>query len=116
MAALRSSFFGVSDRDIVAYALSGGGLFLGDVDEDKPGALALAPAIRLLDRAHQERRHGTVPALLERLYDETRIVAALTGTRRVEAQIANLEKVAALAREATLTRAGSMLQGPRPGG
>ena len=41
-----------------------------------------------------------MPALLERLYDETRILAALTGSRRGEAQVANLEKVAALAREA----------------
>jgi ATP-dependent helicase/nuclease subunit A len=104
VAALRSSFFGVSDRDIVSYSVSGGELRLGEVDEEKPGALALAPAIRLLDRSHKERRHGMVPALLERLYDETRILAALTGTRRGEAQIANLEKVAALAREATLTR------------
>ena len=104
VAALRSSFFGVSDRDIVAYALSGGALRLGVVEEEKPGAPALGPALRLLVRNHEERRHGTVPALLERLYDETRILAALTGTRRGEAQIANLEKVAALAREATLTR------------
>jgi ATP-dependent helicase/nuclease subunit A len=104
VAALRSSFFGVSDRDIVAYALSGGALSLGEVDEEKPGAPVLGPALRLLVRNHEERRLGTVPALLERLYDETRILAALTGTRRGEAQKANLEKVVALAREATLTR------------
>ena len=41
-----------------------------------------------------------MPALLERLYDRTRVLAALTGTRRGEARIANLEKVAALARQA----------------
>ena len=105
VAALRSSFFGVSDRDIVAYALSGGGLSLGEVDEEKPGARRPGPRDRACSTA-ATRNDGTatVPALLERLYDETRILAALTGTRRGEAQIANLEKVAALAREATLTR------------
>ena len=105
VAALRSSFFGVSDRDVVVYALGGGRLALdAPVDEEKPGAPALAPALRVLRRFHEERRHGTVPALLERLFEETRVLAALTGTRRGEAQIANLEKVLALAREATLVR------------
>ena len=101
VAALRSSFFGVSDRDIVAYSLSGGPLWAGAIDEARPGAPAIAPAMRLLDELHQRRRHASVPAVLERLYDETRILAALTGSRRGEAQVANLEKVAALAREAT---------------
>src|SRR6266852_6886765 len=32
VAALRSSFFGVSDRDIAAYALAGGSLRMGPVD------------------------------------------------------------------------------------
>ncbi len=101
VAALRSSFFGVSDRDIVAYSLSGGPLWAGTIDEARPGAAAIAPAMRLVEELHQRRRHASVPAVLERLYDETRILAALTGSRRGEAQIANLEKVAALAREAT---------------
>jgi ATP-dependent helicase/nuclease subunit A len=100
VAALRSSFFGVSDRDIVAYSLSGGPLWAGAIDEARPGAAALAPAMRLVDELNQRRRHASVPAVLERLYDETRILAALTGSRRGEAQISNLEKVAALAREA----------------
>ncbi len=100
VAALRSSFFGVSDRDVVAYSLSGGPLWAGAIDEERPGAAALAPATRLLDELHRLRRHASVPAVLERLYDDTRILAALTGSRRGEAQIANLEKVAALAREA----------------
>jgi ATP-dependent helicase/nuclease subunit A len=56
--------------------------------------------VALLDELHRMRRHASVPALLERLYDATRVLAALTGSRRGEAQIANLEKVAALAREA----------------
>ena len=37
VAALRSSFFGVSDRDIVAYSLSGGPLWAGAIDEERPG-------------------------------------------------------------------------------
>jgi ATP-dependent exoDNAse (exonuclease V) beta subunit len=99
--ALRSSFFGVSDRDIVSYALSGGALWLGAPDMDKPGAACLGPALELLERLHRERTRLSVAALLERLFDETRILAALTLTRRGEARIANLEKVVALARQAT---------------
>src|SRR6185503_519378 len=101
VAALRSSFFGVSDRDIVSYHLAGGGLWLGPVDESKPGAASLAPAIALLHQLHDERTRRSVPFLLETLYDRTRVLAALTGARRGEGQVANLEKVAALARQAT---------------
>ena len=101
VAALRSSFFGASDRDVVAYSLSGAPLWAGAIDPERPGAAALAPAIALLGELHRLRRHASVPAVLERLYEETRILAALTGSRRGEAQIANLEKVAALAREAS---------------
>jgi len=117
VAALRSSFFGVSDRDIVAYALSGGGLWVGPVDETKPGAVALGPALALLEELHRRRTRDSVPRILERLYDETRVLAALTGTRRGEAQIANLEKVASLARQAadlgvlTLRGFADLLQG-----
>ncbi len=101
VAALRSSFFGSSDRDIVAYSLSGGLPSMGEpVDEQRPGAGALGPALEVLRGLHEKRTHLSVPALLERLYDETRILAALTGTRRGEAQVANLEKVATLARQA----------------
>jgi ATP-dependent helicase/nuclease subunit A len=101
VAALRSSFFGVSDRDVVAYSLSGGPLWAGAIDEGRPGGPVLGPAVAFLAELHGMRRHASVPALLERLYDETRVLAALTGSRRGEAQIANLEKVAALAREAS---------------
>jgi ATP-dependent helicase/nuclease subunit A len=101
VAALRSSFFGASDRDIMAYSLSGPPLWAGEIDPGRPGGAVLAPAVRLLDALHRMRRHASVPAVLERLYDETRILAALTGSRRGEAQIANLEKVTALAREAS---------------
>ncbi len=100
VAALRSSFFGVSDRDVVAYSLSGGLPVMGAVDEERPGAAALGPALSLLQRLHRERTGLSVAALLDRLLDETRILAGLTGTRRGEAQVANLEKVATLARQA----------------
>lgn len=101
VAALRSSFFGVSDRDVVAYSLSGGPPSMETpVDEERPGARTLGAAIAVLQRLHEQRTALSVPALLERLYDETRILAALTGTRRGEAQVANLEKIAALARQA----------------
>ena len=99
VAALRSSFFGVSDRDVVLYALSSGRLGLGEVDEAKPGAAALGPALALLAELHHDRARLTPAAVLERLLERTRVVAALTGTRRGEAQVANLEKVAALARQ-----------------
>jgi len=100
VAALRSSLFGVSDRDVATYALSGGVLWLGSIDKQRPGADALAPAFECLEELHRLRTQLSVPALIERLYDETRVLAALTGTRRGEAQIANLEKVIALARRA----------------
>jgi len=127
VAALRSSFCGVSDRDIVAYALTGGVLSIQErgVREaggaamggfrggrERPSELgvsappevedvALAPALTLLGTLHRLRTSLSVPALIERLYDETRILAALTGTRRGEAQVANLEKVVVLARKAS---------------
>jgi ATP-dependent helicase/nuclease subunit A len=100
VAALRSCFFGVSDRDLVAYALDGGALEVGaPTDVSKAGGEAVAPALEALGRLHQDRLRVSVPALLERLYDETRVMAALTHTRRGEARIANLEKVAAMARQ-----------------
>ncbi len=99
VAALRSSYFGVSDRDIVTFVVHGGWLSAGPV-ADRPGAAALRPALELLHALHGQRLRLSVPALLERIYDQTRILAALTGTPRGAAQIANLEKVAALARQA----------------
>jgi ATP-dependent helicase/nuclease subunit A len=101
VAALRSSFFGVSDLDILSCTLSGAPPWAEEVDETLAGAAALRPAVRLLRELHERRRHASVPAVLERLYDETRVLAALTGSRRGEAQVANLEKVAALARESS---------------
>ncbi len=99
VAALRSSFFGVSDRDLVQYALAGGRLLLSKTPQrDLPGGAVVAPALVVLERLHRERLAVSVPALLERLYDETRVLAALAGTRRGASRAANLEKVVALAR------------------
>jgi ATP-dependent helicase/nuclease subunit A len=98
--ALRSSFFGVSDRDIAGYALAGGRLGRGAIDMDKPGAGTIGPAEALLERLYRQRTSLSVAALLETLYDETRVLAALTGTARGEAAVANLEKVVSLARQA----------------
>src|SRR5204862_622380 len=61
VAALRSSFFGVPDRDIASYALARGSLWLGAaVDETKPGGAALAPALRLLHTLHERRTRDSV--------------------------------------------------------
>jgi ATP-dependent helicase/nuclease subunit A len=97
--ALRSAFFGVSDRDIVCYVLSGGYLW-GEGEEDRPGGLSVAPALKAVVQLQKQRTRLSPAALLERLYDDTRILAALTGTRRGQAQVANLEKAVTLARQA----------------
>ena len=97
VAALRSSFFGVSDRDLVEHHLRGFKLEIGPAPEEAPESMR--SALGLLGELHGARLHVSVPGLIERLYDRTRVLAALTGTRRGEARIANLEKVAALARQ-----------------
>jgi ATP-dependent helicase/nuclease subunit A len=97
VAALRSSFFGVSDRDLVQHHLAGFKLEIGPTGEGAPESMAFA--LGLLGDLHEQRLRVSVPGLIERLYDRTRVLAALTGTRRGEARIANLEKVAALARQ-----------------
>ena len=108
VAALRSSFLGVSDRDIVAFALSGGDLRLRTTpreeavaDPEAPWATTVPRALGVLEGLHRDRTTVSVPALLEALFDETRVLAALTGTRRGEGAIANLKKVVTLARSAS---------------
>jgi ATP-dependent helicase/nuclease subunit A len=98
VAALRSSFFGVSDRDLVQHHLEGHRV---DIKEEVPpeASESMRFALSLLRQLHEERLRVSVPGLIERLYDRTRVLAGLTGTRRGEARIANLEKVAALARQ-----------------
>ena len=100
VAALRSSFLGVSDRDLVQYALAGGRLdLLAPGAPDLPGAGSLLPALGLLAELHRARLSLSPAALLERLYDETRVLAALTLTPRGAPAVANLEKVVTLARQ-----------------
>ena len=102
VAALRSGFFGVSDRDLVQCWLAAGRLWIGrDLEPGLPGAGVVEPALALLGRLHGERLRVSAPALLERLYDETRVLASLARTRRGTARVANLEKVVALARQAS---------------
>ncbi len=110
VAALRSSFLGVSDRDIVAFTLAGGVLRLRtepgeapapDTDPEEPWNTNVPRALAVLERLRRDRGTASVPALLEALFDETRVLAALTGTRRGEGAIANLRKVVTLARSAS---------------
>jgi len=100
VAALRSSFFGISDAEIVSHVLSGGRLLVAEDAAVAATTPLLCAAFTLLHRLHRERLRVSVPALVERLYDGTGIFAALAGTRRGGAQIANLEKVVTLARQA----------------
>jgi ATP-dependent helicase/nuclease subunit A len=101
VAALRSCFFGVSDRDLVQCWLAGGPLhLLRPVDPGLPGAEVVGPVLDLLRRLHHERLRLSIPALLETLYDQTRVLASLGPTRRGAARVSNLEKVVALARQA----------------
>jgi len=100
VAALRSSFFGISDRDLVVYHLAGGRLRADEADPGLPGATDLLPALAALGELHAERLRVSVAALIERLFERTRILAALAGTRNGERRAANLEKVVTLARQA----------------
>jgi len=101
VAALRSSFFGVSDRDVTVYHLAGGRLRAGEADPQLPGAASLTGALELVEDLHRERLRVSAAALLERLFERTRILAALAGTKSGERRAANLEKVVTLARQAT---------------
>jgi ATP-dependent helicase/nuclease subunit A len=97
VAALRSRFFGVSDSDLVAHVLEGGHL---GIHAQPAGGSHLSASLALLRRLNRERLRCSVPALVERLYEETDVLASLTGSHRGEAEVANLEKVVALARQA----------------
>jgi ATP-dependent helicase/nuclease subunit A len=100
VAALRSSFFGVSDRDLVVYHLAGGPLRAGPEHAALPAGAELQPALQAIAELHGERLRVSVAALIERLFERTRILAALAGTRSGERRAANLEKVVTLARQA----------------
>ena len=102
VAALRSTFFGVSDRAIAHWRFAAKPLSIleyVDPSSDVGRALGL---VRLL---HDARTRLSPAALIEKLYDETSIFAALRAaergsTARAQPRIANLRKVVHLARQA----------------
>jgi ATP-dependent helicase/nuclease subunit A len=98
VAALRSTFFGVCDTDLVAHALGGGQLGHG-APAPASSPESVREALALLSELHAARVEKSVPALLDALYDRTRVLAALGTTRRGQLQAANLEKVLHLARQ-----------------
>jgi len=106
VAALRSSFFGVSDRAIAEWRFAGNDLsLLSGEGEGEGQADPVRRALRLLRRLHEDRKHLPPAALIEKLFDETSIFAALHAaergsTTRARPRIANLRKVAHLARQA----------------
>ena len=95
--ALRSPFFGLSDRDLLALHQAGGELcYLRDL----PAGVGPAAhgAWALLRELHQARNSLAPPALVERLYVETQVVAAYALDPQGEARVANLLKVLDTAR------------------
>jgi ATP-dependent helicase/nuclease subunit A len=102
VAALRSSFFGVSDRAIADWRFAGKELsILGVPSEDDE----VSRALLLLSRLHADRTRLPPAALIEKLFDETSIFAALHAaergsTARAQPRISNLRKVVHLARQA----------------
>jgi ATP-dependent helicase/nuclease subunit A len=102
VAALRSSFFGVSDRAILDWRFAGGELsILGALEPTDE----VSRALHLLKRLHDERTRLPPAALIEKLFDETSIFAALHAAERGSSaralpRISNLRKVAHLARQA----------------
>ncbi len=99
--ALRSTFFGVSDAELVAH-VARGGRFYRESEPGQGSADAVTRALELLHALRSLRTRLSPAALIERLYDETRVLAALEDLPRGSAQVANLEKVASLARDAAL--------------
>ena len=107
VAALRSTFFGVSDRAIADWRFAGKELSILAID---PGATPAATdevsrALLLLRRLHEDRLRLAPAALIEKLFDETSIFAALHAaergsTARAQPRISNLRKVVHLARQA----------------
>lgn len=102
VAALRSSFFGVSDRAIAGWRFAGREFsILAEEAEDAE----VGRALRLLRRLHLDRTRLPPAALIEKLFDETSIFAALhaaerQSTARAKPRISNLKKVVHLARQA----------------
>ncbi|MBK5257011.1 MAG: UvrD-helicase domain-containing protein [Vicinamibacteria bacterium] len=102
VAALRSSFFGVSDRAIAEWRFAGRDLSIlgAPAAGDEVGR-----ALHLLRRLHEDRTRLLPAALIAKLFDETSIFAALHAaergsTARAQPRISNLRKVIHLARQA----------------
>ena len=100
--ALRSSFFGVSDLAIAEWRFAAKELSIlgAEAASDEVGR-----ALHLLRRLHDDRTRLQPAALIEKLFDETSIFAALQAaergsTVRARPRIANLRKVTHLARQA----------------
>jgi len=109
VAALRSSFFGVSDRAIAEWRFAGRELSILGPNAAPSDPLnpmdEVSRALQLLRRLHEDRTRLPPAALIEKLFDETSIVAALHAaergsTARAQPRISNLRKVAHLARQA----------------
>jgi ATP-dependent helicase/nuclease subunit A len=107
VAALRSSFFGVSDREIAEWRFAGRELSILGLSPCDPQESPddVSRALDLLRRLHEDRTRLSPAALIERLFDETSIFAALHAaergsTARAQPRISNLRKVAHLARQA----------------
>ncbi|MEO8360121.1 MAG: UvrD-helicase domain-containing protein [Vicinamibacteria bacterium] len=102
VAALRSSFFGVSDRAIAEWRFEGREL---SILQAEPATDEVGRALYLLRRLYEDRTKLPPAALIERLFDETSIFAALHATERgstarAQPRISNLRKVVHLARQA----------------
>lgn len=102
VAALRSAFFGVSDRAIAEWRFAGRELTILGAE---PSTDEVGRALHLMLRLHEERTRLSPAALIEKLFDETSIFAALHAaergsTTRARPRIANLRKVVHLARQA----------------
>ena len=101
VAALRSSFFGVSDRDIAAYALSGGMLWMGDGgrvapgrDRDRARAGASSTSCTACARGSPCPRSSSGSSTRRGSWPRSPAAAA------ARPQVSNLEKIVALARKA----------------
>lgn len=102
VAALRSTFFGVSDRAIAEWRFASKELSILGLPAEGD---EVSRALRLLGRLHEDRLRLPPAALLEKLFDETSIFAALHAaergsTARAQPRISNLRKVVHLARQA----------------
>ena len=102
VAALRSTFLGVSDRAIADWRFAGKELSILGVQSE---GNEVSRALQLLSRLHEDRLKLPPAALIEKLFDETSIFAALHAaergsTARAQPRISNLRKVVHLARQA----------------